>query len=178
MTYKEHRAKWNECSLCDYCSKRNKVVLCRGQIPCDVLFIGEAPGPSEDIIGAPFVGPAGKLLDQMIQDSMPEDSSLRVAFTNLVGCIPLDDHRTKFAEPSKESIKACRNRLDEFIELCKPSLIVRVGKLSKKYYTPSSDISVCDIVHPAAIIRADISQRGLMTQRAMITLSDSLTELV
>jgi DNA polymerase len=58
------------------------LVTARGHVPCDILIIGEAPGASEDIIGRPFVGPAGILLDDILEKSL--DPDIRVAMTNLV----------------------------------------------------------------------------------------------
>lgn len=52
------------------CGQATKVCLARGAVPCDILFIGEAPGQSEDALGKPFCGPAGKLLDQLINESV------------------------------------------------------------------------------------------------------------
>ena len=65
--YQSHCEKWQDGCGAEICELANKVVLCRGRLPCDVLFIGEAPGESENVIGLPFVGPAGKLLDKMIK---------------------------------------------------------------------------------------------------------------
>jgi uracil-DNA glycosylase family 4 len=62
--------KWGEGCGSTQCAGANRVVLVRGSVPCDVLFIGEAPGQSEDVVGRPFVGPAGKLLDRIIEDAL------------------------------------------------------------------------------------------------------------
>lgn len=67
----DHVAKWKNCDLCPLHKQRNRICIARGTVPCDVLFVGEAPGPSEDAIGQPFVGPAGKLLDQIIERALP-----------------------------------------------------------------------------------------------------------
>lgn len=162
-------------------------MLARGKIPCDILFIGEAPGPSEDVIGQPFVGPAGKLLDAIIEEGIYAHSDWRVAFTNLVACIPKDETQTKFGEPPKHAIQACQGRLIEFVQLAKPQLIVRVGKLSQKWIPnqemftgptkQKEQIQFADIVHPAAVLRADISQQGLAKQRCVVTLSDAVEQL-
>jgi uracil-DNA glycosylase family 4 len=169
----KHKARWLDCQECELCKVRNRVVLARGQLPCDVLFIGEAPGPSEDVIGKPFIGPAGKLLDQIIEESIPDN--IRVAFTNIVACIPKDDNAQKFKEPSKVHIKACRERLKEFVKIAKPKLIVCVGKLAEKY-SPTVRLQR-SIIHPAAILRADISQRSLAVHRCIVTISNAIEEL-
>ncbi len=176
MTYKQHREKWKNCKECDLCERRTKVVLARGTIPCDVLFVGEAPGVSEDVLGRPFVGPAGKLLDKIIKEAMiMARVSLPIAFTNLICCIPKDGDNQKVTEPPKYAVDACADRLYEFEELCDPDLIVLVGKLPSKYY--STTVGTIAIVHPAAILRMDVSQKGLQIQRAVVTLADAFEEL-
>jgi uracil-DNA glycosylase len=64
------RQKWSGgCGSC-HCDKATNVVICKGTVPADVLFVGEAPGASEDILGLPFAGPAGKVLDSIITEAM------------------------------------------------------------------------------------------------------------
>ena len=78
--------KWGKCRECSLWEGRQRVVLCRGKVPADVLFIGEGPGESEDSIGQPFIGPAGHLLDQILEQSGVTEH--RYCLTNLVCCIP------------------------------------------------------------------------------------------
>ena len=104
LKWKDHKEKWINCYGCDLCEQRDKVVLLRGKIPCDVLFIGEAPGVSEDTLGKPFVGPAGTLLDNIIEESDPGE--LKLAWTNVIACIPKDDDGHKVKEPPRYSIEA------------------------------------------------------------------------
>lgn len=136
--WKLHKFEWQHCELCDLCEHRRKVVLARGSLPAEVLFIGEAPGPSEDSIGEPFVGPAGHFLDGMLQRAGFNvcdhgERPVTRCFTNLVGCIPKDEENKKFAEPPKHAILACSPRLLELVAMCKPKVIVCVGKLSEKW---------------------------------------------
>lgn len=169
------------------CEGAYKRVLARGQVPCDVLFVGEAPGESENVIGRPFVGPAGKLLDTIIGRSL-HGSGLRYCLTNLVCCIPRSDDGTlKASEPDVDQIRCCAPRLQEFIRLCDPRMIVCVGALARDWLArgfkhsiklPSEDIQLINITHPAAILRANIAQRGLMVQRAVITLQNAVEELI
>lgn len=181
--WKSHVKKWAKCERCPLHSTRRKVVLCRGSLPCDVLFIGEAPGVSEDVHGIPFFGPAGHLLDHLISEAGGnvadhDISPLRMAFTNLVGCIPIGDDGDKTREPSKESIKACEPRVVELVKLAKPKLVVFVGQLSEKTIVKAPGrygigVPTVSIIHPAAILRADISQKGFAIQRAVVTLADA-----
>ena len=180
LNWAGHRARWAGCQRCPLGAARTKLVLARGSIPCDVLLIGEAPGPSEDVIGVPFVGPAGQLLDwQLAQAQLQAGSQLRLAFTNLVSCIPFDDDKRKFAEPPKQAVEACRERLKEFIKLAKPRGLVAVGKLSEKQFPAlwGLDDPMLAITHPAAILRMGVEQRGLANQQTIILLSDYFGEL-
>ena len=179
--YKQHRKKWNDCQRCDLCKQRQHVVLARGSIPCQILLIGEAPGPSEDVFGQPFIGPAGKLLDDMLEQTW--ENKFRYCLTNLVACIPKGDDGDKFVEPPKEAIERCAPRLREFFAICRPKLLVYVGKLAAKYAPISiwqgdvRTVEACEIVHPAAILRADVTQRGLMYQKVLVTLTDAVSDL-
>lgn len=176
--YQKHRAKWINCKCCLLHKCRNRVVLARGMIPAPILFIGEAPGASEDVIGQPFVGPAGKLLDKIIEQGI--DGQADYCITNLVGCIP-KENGSKSGEPSEEAIRACRPRLNEFVQLCKPKVIVCVGKLAEKHAWgigyQLADEKVVSIIHPAAILRMDPSQKGLAVQRSVVVLSDVVDSL-
>jgi uracil-DNA glycosylase len=176
------RERWKDCSLCSLCEVRKNVVMCRGSIPCEALFIGEAPGASEDVIGRPFVGPAGKLLDEQIAEALRNSGKheLRLCYTNLVCCIPKEEGK-KIGEPPKWAIEACEPRLTEFIALCKPRLIVAVGDLADKCLKGVDETGVVDlyvqIVHPAAVLRAEIVRQALMNQRAVVILENAFAEL-
>lgn len=177
--YQTHRKRWRKCTSCELHERRNQVVLARGRVPAPVLFIGEAPGASEDVIGRPFVGPAGKLLDRVIERAI--DGRCDYAITNLVACIPKGEDGAKAVEPSKACIMHCKERLQEFVALCKPKLVVCVGKLAAKWVpnviATTGEWAVVEIIHPAAILRMNVAQQGLAMQRAMIVVSDAVDEL-
>ena len=178
-----HVKTWKECKQCSLHETRKNVVLCRGQIPCQVLFIGEAPGESEDTLGVPFIGPSGHLLNRIVSESLPKDISR--AFTNLIGCIPRDHRGSKAKEPDQESIEACKPRLEDLIKIAQPKLIVCVGVFAKDYlnrgykhtvrYDPK--IKTVEIAHPASILRSSIINQELMMQRCIIRISDAVEEL-
>jgi len=189
--------KWRRGCGSDQCSKA-RVVLFKGTIPCDLLFIGEAPGESENVLGRPFMGPAGKLLDSIIADAglngtmLPEgeyakdDPPMRCAFTNVVCCIPRESDGEKAKEPEHEQILQCQGRLSEFIQLANPRLVVCVGALARDYTDPflkdacpiQEDVPRVAITHPAHILRANVTNRGLMRQRAVVTLRNAVLELL
>lgn len=176
--YERHRKIWNKCKRCELHRQRRNVCLARGSVPCDVLFIGEAPGVSEDVLGRPFVGPAGKLTDRIIEEALGE-SHLRCALTNLVACFPREAKEEGNNEPPEVAIEACARRLKAFVGLCKPKLIVYVGKLAAKHgkLSVDTDCPFVEIIHPAAILRMDVSQQGLAFQRAVVTIADAVEEL-
>ena len=177
--YIQHKEQWNGCIECELCERRKNVVLCRGELPANILFIGEAPGPAEDVIGQPFVGPAGQLLDSMIVEAKMElddlHNYLSCAFTNLVACIPKGEDGKKFAEPDKSSIESCAPRLDEIYRIANPYNVVCVGRLAEKWVPKlinREQVTICSIIHPAAILRMDASQKGLAIQRTTIAIRD------
>lgn len=176
--YQRHKAHWSKCRACDLCKHRSRVVLARGRVPADVLFIGEAPGVSEDALGKPFMGPAGKLLDRIIEQAI--DGQHDYALTNLVGCIPLLDDGKKTSQPPDSAIHECNERLHEFVRLCRPIVVVSVGGLAHKWVTEAGfehpEVFV-SIIHPAAILRMDVSQRGLAVQRSIVIISDAVDEI-
>lgn len=181
--WKLHTLAWHDCKKCELHRVRTRIVLARGKLPCDVLFVGEAPGASEDVVGTPFCGPAGSLLDAQIKDALEmaeRTDKVRIAFTNLVACIPRcadeddPDYMQKIGEPTKDHIAACRPRLSSFIKnVARPKKVVAVGGLAAKHLT---DFNV-QITHPAAILRASIEQRGLMIQRVVVTLIELFEEV-
>lgn len=169
--FREHVDRWKDCRLCQLCEKRKRVVIARGSVPADVLFIGEAPGDSEDVVGMPFVGPAGRLLDDIIVASMGDEQDY--AMTNLVCCIPKDAGNAK-GEPPKDAILACRPRLLEFVDICHPKIIVRVGQLSQRWVPQVDDVPQTAITHPAAILRMEPVQKPLAIKRCVVAIRDAV----
>lgn len=181
-TWTDHVERWRDCRLCTLCDQRSNIVLARGDIPCDVLFIGEAPGASEDALGLPFKGPAGNLLDQIVERAVPKE--LRVAFTNLVACYPAEAKARGDNEPEIDEIKACRPRLNEFIALATPKVIVLVGTLAQNYvphdaYGRIHGADVVDIVHPAHILaHLPQVQKQMAVNKCVVSIRSAVTKLV
>lgn len=180
--YTAHRAKWKACKACNLHKTRKRVVFFRGRIPADVAFIGEAPGEAEDSIGIPFIGPAGHLLDKIIEAAAERFSSKRpqpfwepVTFCifNLVCCFPKtieDTSSGKIREPEKAEILACRPRLMDFLDLVEPRAIVTLGNVAAKH-TPSGKIVPVPLIHPAAILRQSDHAAGLNFKRSVLALA-------
>jgi uracil-DNA glycosylase family 4 len=186
--YQAHKRRWGQCTACPLWKTRKHVVLARGVVPADILFCGEAPGDSEDVLAQPFIGPAGHLLDRIVRIAIPANLGFRLAYTNLVACIPVktkDSH-----EPTRLSMDKCRPRLVEFVaEVAQPRLLVLVGKLAKSEIVGQADfgecewlrgkwLGFCDIVHPSAILQAKEAERGPMIKRAVVVLEQAVGDLV
>lgn len=138
------------CNRCLLHTTRRNVVLGRGILPADALFIGEGPGKTEDVIGQSFIGKAGKLLDQMCIDAKLTCTKY---FTNVVLCHPTDTFDGSNREPRAHEIAMCLKNVDYIITTCKPKVIVLVGSIAQKYY---GDLDLCPIVHiqhPSFILR-------------------------
>lgn len=184
LSWDRHKRRWLGCQECELCDRRHRVVLGRGKIPCDVLFIGEAPGQSEDTSGKPFVGKAGRLLDQLIYYAERDTKPVRKFFTNLISCIPLQESGSsssrKANKPPNFAIKACTDRLNEVVELTRPQAVVMVGNHAQRHVPKIVDWDFehsADIVHPGSIIRLSVAIRSVAERRVIVTLSDLFREL-
>jgi uracil-DNA glycosylase family 4 len=111
-----------ECRACTLCQQRKQAVLGVGDRQADWLFVGEGPGAEEDVQGEPFVGQAGKLLDNMLAAlGLKRDNKVYIA--NAVKCRPPGNRTPEAAE-----MAACRPYLERQIALIKPKVIVLLGK--------------------------------------------------
>lgn len=122
MGWGELAATVAACRLCGLCEARKQAVLGVGDVNADWLFVGEGPGAEEDQRGEPFVGQAGKLLDNMLE-SIGLKRGQNVYIANAVKCRP-PENRT----PAPEEEAACRQYLERQIELIQPKLIVALGR--------------------------------------------------
>ncbi len=124
MGWDEMRDAIESCTSCPLSKGRNKVVVGVGNRQADWLFIGEAPGAEEDIKGEPFVGQAGKLLDNMLSSiGLSRQSNVYIA--NTVKCRPPGNRN-----PEPSEMAACRPYLLRQIELVDPRLIVVMGRVA------------------------------------------------
>ena len=133
-----------DCNACGLCSGRSNIVLPTGSLSSGIVFVGEAPGENEDLQGVPFVGRAGKILD----DAMSAAGITRkdVMITNTVKCRPPNNR-----DPTPEEMEACRPFLVS--ELKGRRLIVGLGKSSCRDLM-GYEGSMKDVVN--RIVRIDI----------------------
>ena len=87
LTWEQLQEKCMTCTGCGLCETRHNVVFGVGRQDTDILFVGEGPGEQEDLQGEPFVGPAGKLLDDMLS-IIDLDRSENCYIANIVKCRP------------------------------------------------------------------------------------------
>ncbi len=112
------------CTACALHAQRNKTVFGVGDEQADWLFVGEGPGADEDAQGEPFVGQAGKLLDNMLA-AINLKRGANVYIANIVKCRPPGNRN-----PQPEEAQACAPYLQRQIELIQPKLIVALGKVA------------------------------------------------
>lgn len=158
----------NDCAACRRCTlgdTRRNLVFGVGNERSEVMLIGEGPGEQEDIQGLPFVGPAGKLLDDML--TMIDLDRTKVYIANIVKCRPPGNR-----DPQEQEQAACREWLGRQIALVDPKIIVCLGRIAAKALIDENfritrehgnfyDIGGRRCVatyHPSALLR-DISKR-------------------
>jgi len=121
-TYADETA---ECTRCPLAAGRTQVVFGVGNPDADLMFVGEAPGFHEDQQGIPFVGQAGKLLDQLLGGIGLQRSDIYIA--NVLKCRPPGNR-----DPQPEEIAACESHLFRQIELIQPKLVATLGNFATK----------------------------------------------
>ena len=165
MTWEQLNRECMNCTKCGLCSTRNRVVFGVGRQDADIMFIGEGPGEQEDLKGEPFVGPAGKLLDDML--SIIDLDRTKVYIANIVKCRPPHNR-----DPQENEEQACIGYLRKQIDLIQPKMIICLGRISaRQIIYPEYKITrehgqwiyqdgICytAIYHPSALLR-DLSKR-------------------
>lgn len=111
-----------------------RLVMGEGDADADVIFIGEAPGAKEDELGRPFVGAAGKFLDEMLASINLDRESVYIS--NIVKYRPPGNR-----DPKPEEIEAFKPFLKQQIEIIQPKLIVFLGRHSMNVFLPELRIS-------------------------------------
>lgn len=129
-------SSWNPCTKCQISQfARHKVHyrIAGKADTMDILFIGEGPGVVEDMKGLPFTGDSGKMLDNVIKDSIDTDTYLAgdycFGFANLVACRPCDAKGGSNRVPSFQEMNNCRPHLAELISALDPAIVVFLGRV-------------------------------------------------
>ncbi len=126
MDWTQLKASVAQCTACNLCKTRTKTVFGIGDEQAEWLFIGEGPGRKEDAQGEPFVGPAGKLLNNMML-AMQLQRGTNTYIANIVKCRPTDANGND-RPPSPEEAAACKPYLDRQIALLQAKIIIALGK--------------------------------------------------
>ena len=113
----------SECNKCMLASTRDKIVFGSGNLDSKLMIIGEAPGKDEDLMGEPFVGRAGKLLDEILFSMGVTRKSVYI--TNTVKCRPPQNRN-----PFHEEIESCSDYLNQQIQNINPSMIILLGRVA------------------------------------------------
>jgi DNA polymerase len=114
------------CTRCPLASGRTQVVFGVGNPEADLLFVGEGPGREEDLIGEPFVGRSGRLLDRLMREELGMDRS-QCYIANVVKCRPPGNR-----DPEPAEIESCRPYLDAQVELIDPRVVVTLGNFAAR----------------------------------------------
>lgn len=148
------------CTKCKLCNQRNKVVIGEGNRNAKIMFIGEGPGADEDLQGIPFVGKAGKLMNQAFIGLGIKREEVYIA--NIVKCRPPNNRN-----PEKDEAEACKEYIQSQINLVNPKIIVLLGSVALKNilgeeykitasrgkWVEKNGIKYMPTFHPAALLR-------------------------
>lgn len=127
-------ARVRNCTKCPLSATRTHAVPGEGSLNAEVMFIGEGPGMNEDKQGRPFVGAAGKFLDELLKEAgFTRDD---VYICNVLKCRPPQNR-----DPLPNETEACSDYLDEQIEMIDPLVIVSLGRFSMGRFFPQAKIS-------------------------------------
>ena len=150
----------SSCTACELCKKRTHAVPGEGLENAEIMFVGEGPGFHEDQQARPFVGPAGKFLDELLASIGYKRADVYI--TNVVKCRPPENR-----DPLPNEVEACRDFLEEQIARIRPKLIVTLGRYSLAWFFPRDTISkvhghireregtyFVHMYHPAAALHA------------------------
>lgn len=155
------RDELGDCKRCKLCAGRTQIVFGIGDPDANLMFVGEGPGADEDRQGEPFVGRAGRKLNEMIQAIGLDRSQVYIA--NVVKCRP-PDNRT----PEADEVATCSPFLFRQIEAVRPRVLVALGAPAAKTLLGTRDgitkirgqwgwfrgIPVMPTYHPAYLLRA------------------------
>ncbi|MBI3810079.1 MAG: uracil-DNA glycosylase [Nitrospirae bacterium] len=159
MTLQELGHSLKDCQRCRLSSGRTQVVFGTGNPNASIMFVGEAPGFYEDKQGIPFVGAAGKLLNELLDSVGLSRSDIYIA--NVIKCRPPDNR-----DPLPDEVETCKPFLFQQIELIKPKVVCTLGNfamqtlLGKKIGIMKmrgqafqvQDFFVFPLLHPAAAL--------------------------
>ena len=162
------------CQKCALYHSRKKAVPGEGPTRCEIMFIGEGPGFYENEQGRPFVGAAGKFLEELLAQAGLKREDVWI--TNIVKCRPPGNR-----DPLPEEVNACNGYLERQIHAVDPSIIITLGRHSMGKYMPGAKISsvhgqmrkvgdryVIAMFHPAAALHQASLKPALLADFARL----------
>ena len=183
-TMREIAAKVSQCKKCELSFSRKHAVPGEGPANAEIMFIGEGPGFHENEQGRPFVGQAGKFLDELLEKSGFKRQD--VFITNVVKCRPPGNR-----DPQENELSACAEYLEQQIAAINPLVVITLGRFSMARYFNDAKIShihghaswlrgklIIPMYHPAAAlhqpvlrptIEKDFSQLSMLVEKARST---------
>jgi uracil-DNA glycosylase family protein len=182
-----------DCQACDLWKLGTQTVFGEGRRRTTVMFVGEQPGNEEDLTGKPFVGPAGKLLNQALEETGIDRSQVYV--TNVVKHFKWEPRgkRRIHKKPNAQEIAACRPWLEAEIALVKPKVIValgataaqallgpqfRVTKQRGQFIESALAPYVMATVHPSSILRAPDDETRRLDYRRFVDDLKKLAQVI
>lgn len=185
LLFTDHVRRWSACTQCPIGGMAHYHVAARGTIPCDILFIGEAPGKTEDVTGQPFVGRAGKLLDAWVEATASLDLKWTYAITNVTMCRPCDRVGGPNRTPLLFEIRNCSRRLLELVKIAEPRGVVTLGRIAAVSVPELRDIAgirlpILHLTHPAYLLRQGESHEriGPQSDEQIAALGDFVHQVV
>ena len=153
------------CTACPLCRERSNVVFGVGCVDTDIVFVGEGPGQQEDLSGEPFVGAAGKLLDEML--NIIDLGRHNCYIANIVKCRPPHNR-----DPLPQEQDACIGYLRRQLEIIRPKIVVCLGRIAAQRlikedfritrehgtWFDRDGVQYMAIYHPSALLR-DVNKR-------------------
>ncbi len=166
LDWRELKILCHSCTRCGLCETRHNVVFGVGKENADILLVGEGPGGQEDLTGEPFVGPAGKLLDDMLT-IIDLDRNSNCYIANIVKCRP-----PKNRDPLETEQEACIPYLRNQVALIRPKILICLGRIAAQrlidpdfritkqhgQWVEKNGVWMCAIYHPSALLR-DVKKR-------------------
>lgn len=176
--WRGHVNRWSTCQHCPIGACANNHVFGRGHLACDYVLVGEGPGKAEDVLGAPFVGRSGQLLDRALEeaDACPLDTdgdgncprhlngcpARKFFLMNLLACRPTDTRGGSNRAPNDAEVQHCRKRFAETMAHATPRRgIILLGRVPQHYFpylvralpVHLQNVPRFEVRHPSAVLR-------------------------
>ena len=158
------------CTACPLHKTRTQAVPGDGAHTAKIVMVGEAPGKVEDAQGHVFIGPAGKILDQILTHNRLSRAQ-DVYIANTICCIPWKEQGVSIRAPHLAEKRACKQHLDELFDILQPQVIVPLGAHALNYFAPHDKITavhgrilsnhtppLIPMFHPAVVLHQNDSK--------------------